>query len=65
MTDTLATTALAVSAFPLSIVVKATGIMAVALLAMRGMRRSRASMRHLVLASSFVATLVFPVVVEV
>ena len=53
MMHTLAQTALSLSAFPLSIVAKATVILGVALLVLRCTRAAAASVRHLVLAATF------------
>lgn len=57
---TVTTVALALSAFPLSAIVKATAVLAAALIAVHGMRRARASMRHLVLVSAFAVVLAMP-----
>jgi len=49
----------------LSIIAKATVVLGLALLAVRGFRHTRASVRHVVLASTFGVLVVLPAVVRV
>lgn len=65
MTETLATVALAASTFPLSVLIKITGVLAVALVAVRILRPATATLRHLVLACAFGAVAALPVVAVV
>ncbi len=60
MNDVLVQAALSLTAFPFSIITKASAIMAVALLVLQCMRCASASMRHLVLASAFAILLALP-----
>jgi uncharacterized protein (TIGR03435 family) len=61
MTNTLAQAALSLSAFPFSIVAKATVILGVALLALRFTRHAAASVRHLVLVAAFAVLAALPI----
>jgi uncharacterized protein (TIGR03435 family) len=60
MMNTLAEAALPLSAFPLSIVAKATVVLCVALLLLRCARPATASARHLVLAAAFAVLAALP-----
>jgi bla regulator protein blaR1 len=66
MPDGVARGLLAVSdSIELSIIAKATVVLGLALLAVRSFRRTRASVRHVVLASAFGVLVVLPAVVRV
>src|SRR5262245_27141670 len=66
MPDGVARGLLAVSdSIELSIIAKATVVLGLALLAVRGFRHTRASVRHIVLASTFGVLVVLPAVVRV
>jgi uncharacterized protein (TIGR03435 family) len=60
MMNAVAQAALSLSAFPLSVLLKATVILGVAFLILRCMRPAAASARHLVLASAFAVLAVLP-----
>ncbi len=60
MMNAVAQAALSLSAFPLSVLLKATVILGVAFLILRGMRPAAASARHLVLAAAFAVLAVLP-----
>src|SRR5262245_22332638 len=63
MTRTVAEAVVAISgSLPLSLAVKATGVIALALVGTRIARRSPASVRHLVLAAAFITLLALPLV---
>ena len=65
MMNAFAQAALSLSAFPLSVVAKATVILCVALLVLRCARPAAASVRHLVLAATFAMLAVLPLVERV
>jgi uncharacterized protein (TIGR03435 family) len=65
MMELLGQAAISLSAFPLSLLVKATVILAAALMAVRYAGRTTASMRHLLLASAFAVLLILPIVERV
>ncbi|HET9191414.1 MAG TPA: M56 family metallopeptidase [Vicinamibacterales bacterium] len=60
MMNAVAQAALSLSAFPLSVLLKATVILGVAFLILRGMRPAAASARHLVLTAAFGVLTVLP-----
>ena len=61
MMDMLLQAVLSLSAFPLSVIAKATVVIVAAMIAGRWVRRVPASMRHLILACAFAVLLVLPV----
>jgi|SRR5688572_9679967 len=60
MMNAVAQAALSLSAFPLSVLLKATVILGVAFLILRGMRPAAASARHPVLTAAFGVLTVLP-----